>query len=170
MAYAFRPATTDDTQILLTIYATARAYQKQTGNPHQWPDYYPGLEDIQSDIAQEALNVVINTDTDEIVGAFSVFAGPDPTYQTIEGAWCNDRPYIVAHRVAVAKPHAGIGRSILRMLKQARSDIRIDTHYDNAPMRGLLASEDFVETGTIYLASGDPRVAYHYVYPQTHET
>ena len=41
--------------------------------------------------------------------------------------------------------------------------LRIDTHADNAPMRGLLRKLGFAQCGTIRLADGSPRLAFERV-------
>ena len=42
-----RPAQPGDLPALLEIFAHARAFMAQTGNPTQWPATYPGAELMQ---------------------------------------------------------------------------------------------------------------------------
>lgn len=42
-----RPAQPGDLPALLEIFAHARAFMAQTGNPTQWPATYPGVELMQ---------------------------------------------------------------------------------------------------------------------------
>jgi RimJ/RimL family protein N-acetyltransferase len=39
-------------------------------------------------------------------------------------------------------------------------DIRVDTHHDNATMQHVITKAGFSRRGIIYLADGDPRIAY----------
>ena len=47
-----RPAQPGDLPALLEIFAHARAFMAQTGNPTQWPATYPGAELMQQQIAR----------------------------------------------------------------------------------------------------------------------
>ena len=47
----------------------------------------------------------------------------------------------------------------------AEPNIRVDTHSDNHIMQHLLARHGFTLCGTIYLASGSPRLAYQRLLP-----
>lgn len=159
-----RPATIEDTDAILLVYAAAKQFMREHGNPTQWADDYPNAQTIADDIEAEALNVLVDKQTQEIVAACSVFAGPDPTYADIEGAWLNDKDYIAVHRFAVRDQRSGLGSVIINMLAQARSDIRIDTHHDNSPMQNFLEKHGFSKCGVIHLENGEPRLAYHKVY------
>ena len=46
-----RPAQPGDLPALLQIFAHARAFMAQTGNPTQWPATYPGAELMQQEVA-----------------------------------------------------------------------------------------------------------------------
>ncbi|MDO4502632.1 MAG: GNAT family N-acetyltransferase [Coriobacteriia bacterium] len=94
----------------------------------------------------------------------------DATYARIDdGAWLNDEPYGVVHRIAVAQGTRGLGtHCILWALDRARQlgaggGLRIDTHAQNAPMHGLLAKLGFTTCGTIYTYDGSPRTAYQHL-------
>ena len=87
--------------------------------------------------------------------------GPDPTYSYIEdGAWLNDNPYHVIHRIAVAKPGKGYARQMLDWAFERAGTVRIDTHRDNVIMHHILRKYGFEYCGVIYLANGDARDAY----------
>ena len=47
-----RPAQPGDLPALLEIFAHARTFMAQTGNPTQWPATYPGAELMQQQIAR----------------------------------------------------------------------------------------------------------------------
>ena len=84
----------------------------------------------------------------------------EPSYQHIEGRWLNDNPYGVIHRLASDGRVRGLFRECLAFASKHCSEIRVDTHEDNAPMRQLLVAESFVPCGTIYVADGSLRIAY----------
>lgn len=90
------------------------------------------------------------------------FSGEE-TYKEIQGAWLNDEPYAVIHRIA----SLGKGRNLLKDAIDfafAKIDnIRIDTHEDNNIMRSLLNKLGFVYTGIIHLKNGDERRAYQLI-------
>lgn len=155
-----RKATASDVAGILALYAAARAFMRESGNPTQWPDSYPGLEDVQDDIAHESL--FVHERAGEIDAVFFFAAGPDPTYAQIDGAWLNDEPYAVVHRIA-AERGSGAGRRCLAWASEHTRNLRIDTHEDNGPMRHVLRELGFSECGIIICDNGTPRVAYHRV-------
>ena len=152
-----RKATTGDIPVILDIYREARAFMRTTGNLTQWPDTYPSLADIEADLQEQALYVC--TRNNEVLAVFYLVAGPDPTYEHIEGAWLDDEPYHVVHRIA-ARAGSHAGRHALTWACNTVGNLRIDTHEDNAPMRRLLTNLGFEECGTIVCNDGTPRVAY----------
>lgn len=159
LRYDIRHASEADVDVILDIYAGARAFMRRTGNLTQWPDGYPGLDDILSDIAGGNLHVCVADG--KVVTVFFLAEGPDPTYAHIDGAWPNDEPYSVIHRIA-AREGMGAGRHCIRHVCESVRNLRIDTHEDNLPMRHVLSSLGFVECGTIICNDGTPRVAYQH--------
>jgi len=83
------------------IYAQARVFMRESGNPNQWKDSYPPGEIIESDINSGKSHVCVCGDTIAAVFYFSVER--DPTYEVIAGQWLNDEPYGVVHRIARAR-------------------------------------------------------------------
>lgn len=102
-----RKTTEKDIPAINEIYASARAFMRQTGNPTQWNGIYPGETDIANDVKRGIGYAVC--DGDEIVGAFAFFVGEEPTYCRMDGgSWKKEGPYGVIHRIAVARHGAGI--------------------------------------------------------------
>ena len=151
-------ATEQDLPCILGIYEEARAYMRAHGNPTQWEGGYPSEELLRSDIAGGDLYVC--REGPEILGVFAYFLGEDPTYGYIEGAWCNDAPYGVIHRIAVKHHRGGIAGACFDYALSRCPELRIDTHKDNIPMQKALAKYGFTHCGTIYLENGDKRLAY----------
>ena len=160
-ALEIRKATEHDVPCVLDIYASARRFMRETGNPNQWAGVYPAPEDVHSDI--ELSRLYVCTDGEEILGVFCYFEGVDPTYLKIyDGQWQSDAPYSVIHRIAVAESaHGrGVAAACFDYAYNSSKNVRIDTHRDNLPMQKALLKNGFVRCGIIYLANGDERVAF----------
>lgn len=92
-------ATAADLPRILALYAHARAFMAQNGNPSQWGQTRPTEADIAAHIAARELYVL--REEGEIRGVFAFILGEDPTYRVIEqGAWLSDAPYGTIHAVA----------------------------------------------------------------------
>ena len=97
----------------------------------------------------------------KIVGTFCFVPSPDPFYSIIEdGAWLNDDPYYVIHRIASDGSYKGIGDICLNWCTKQYPSLRADTHKDNIIMQNLLARNEFIRCGTVYVSNGTPRIAY----------
>ena len=149
---------------ILAIYASARAFMKDHGNPNQWgPRNWPPEALLREDIAAGTSYVCVNAD-DTGVGTFFFTQGPDiePTYRIITGgAWLDDSPYGVVHRIATDHSEKGIGAFCLDWAYEQCGHLRIDTHGDNYVMQRLLQKLGFVHCGTIYVSEDIyPRLAY----------
>ena len=110
---------------------------------------------------EEALCV---NDAGRVIGAFYFASGPDiePRYRDItEGAWADDRPYGVVHRIASDGSEPGVGTFCLQWAYGRCGRLRIDTHPDNRVMQGLLSKLGFEKRGIIHVEEDDnPRFAY----------
>ena len=149
---------------IMAIYARARAFMAEHGNPNQWgPTQWPPEALIREDIRRGHSYVCLN-DAGAVIGTFFFIQGRDvePTYRDItEGAWLDDSPYGVVHRIAGDSSERGIGAFCLNWAYEQCGHLRIDTHGDNAVMQGLLKKLGFVHCGTIYVEEDDsPRLAY----------
>ncbi|MBO5275325.1 MAG: GNAT family N-acetyltransferase [Clostridia bacterium] len=155
-----RHATPADLSRVMEIYAEGRAYMRENGNHEQWNGAYPSEEIVREDLAADRFYVVC--EGEEIFGVFCYFFGDDPTYAKIDGAWLNDAPYGVIHRIAVgANAHRrGIASRCFAFGYERCGNLKIDTHRDNFPMQRSLEKNGFRYCGVIYLENGDPRMAY----------
>ena len=152
-----RPEELDELEI---IYANARRFMAENGNPHQWGDeQYPSRALLEEDVRLGQSFVCV--EGDEILATYCLTRGPEGYYTPIyEGAWLDDADYVVVHRIANAGKKAGAGQFCLRHVLEHYGNLRIDTHPDNLPMQGLLNRMGFALCGTLYYTDGTPRLAY----------
>ena len=154
-----RNARMEELSSIDAIYANARAFMRKTGNMEQWAGGYPPVEVIRQEIASG--NLFVCEDEGKLLGVFYFFQGEDPTYLRIDGgAWLNDRPYGVMHRVAVAEQGRCVAYFCYANCFALCKNLKIDTHRDNLPMQRSLEKNGFVRCGIIYLANGDERIAF----------
>ena len=158
-----RKATSADHGEIMEIYAYARRFMAEHGNPRQWAAKgWPPADLILRDIAAGKCHLCM--DGDKIAAVFYYEAGEDidPTYRRIEdGAWLQDGPYGVVHRIAVAEGCRGAGSFCLNWAYQQCGHLRIDTHGDNTVMQNTLKKLGFSQRGIIYVAQdNDPRIAF----------
>ena len=146
---------------IMAIYANARQFMAQNGNPDQWGTAYPSEAMIRQDILNG--KCYVNSCGDRIRAVFYFAVEADPTYGYIEGAWLNDEPYGVIHRIAVGESGKGVAAECFAFASERCENIRIDTHEKNIPMQRCLAKNGFTRCGIIYLENGDPRIAYQKV-------
>jgi hypothetical protein len=159
-----RTTTPQDLERVMEIYAYARAQMKRTGNPSQWGDTKPTRTQVETDIAQQQSFLVMQGQ--EICGVFAFLIAPDPTYAVIEdGAWLNDAPYGVIHRVASSGKCHGVMDAVLAYCQGQIDNLRIDTHQNNAIMQRILARHQFTRCGIIHIDDGTPRIAYQRIAP-----
>ena len=153
-----RKTTTNDLPSLMAIFKEAREYMAANGNPHQWVNR-PTEEDILTDIREGHSYVCVEEET--VVGTFAYIPGPDPTYAVIyDGAWPDEGPYGVIHRIAGSKGARGVAAAAFGWAFEQCDRMRIDTHEDNHIMQDLLKKHGFCYCGVILLGDGSPRLAY----------
>ena len=156
--YEIRRAVPADLERILDIYAYARRFMAENGNPTQWAGGYPARSQLEEDIRQEKLYAV--TRYGKMHGVFYFAVGEDPTYARIEdGAWRSNTPYGTIHRIA-GDGSGGIFPACLEFCLTRIGHIRIDTHHDNRPMQHVVEKHGFSRRGIIYVADGSPRIAY----------
>lgn len=154
-----RLACPEDLKAIMQIYADARAFMRENGNPGQWGDNYPPEEMIREDVAGRK-SYVCEADG-ELLGVFYYHEGEDSTYKVIEnGKWLNDRPYGVIHRIASTRSRRGVAAFCFAWAAEQCGNLKIDTHRDNIPMQRSLAKNGFTRCGIIHLENGEERIAY----------
>ena len=164
-----RKTAMSDLDTVCDIYAGAREFMRKSGNPNQWKNTNPSREVIESDIIAGKSYVCI--DSNKTVAVFYFCIERDPTYGMINGAWLNDEPYGVVHRIArtagtdsaKTSEGSGIGAFCLNWCFEQCGNLRVDTHRDNAPMQNRLKSLGFTYCGIIWLENGEERLAYQKV-------
>lgn len=158
MNLTVRRAQCPDMEEILRIYAHARTFMAENGNPNQWTGGYPSRELLMQDLQHGNLFVVC--DGEEVCGVFFFRIGEDPTYGYLEnGVWRSREPYGTIHRIA-SNGHGGVFDACLAFCRSRIGHIRIDTHHDNKPMQHLVEKAGFSRRGIIYLKDGSPRIAY----------
>ena len=89
MKLTVRRAAAADLPTLLQIFDNARAFMRTHGNPHQWPDSYPGAARLTAEIERGVCYVVMGEGA--IQAVFCLIPGDEPTYRIMEdGAWPED--------------------------------------------------------------------------------
>ena len=161
-----RHATPADHGEIMEIYAYARKFMTQHGNPRQWAaNGWPPADLIRQDIAEGKCYLCM--DEDKIAAVFYYEYGKDidPTYLNIEeGSWASDDAYGVVHRTAVAEGCRGAGSFCINWAFEQCGHLRIDTHGDNTVMQNTLKKLGFSQRGVIYVKQdNDPRIAYEKV-------
>jgi len=160
-----RKAILEDIPAMMEIVSQAQQSLKRLG-VDQWQNGYPTPEIITKDILHGYAHVLI--DDEQVIAMFSVICNNEPTYDRIyEGEWLSKGEFVVVHRMAVARHYKQKGIASLLLKEVERMAIekhipsfKVDTHEDNQPMRHTLEKNGFTYCGRIFLADGNPRVAY----------
>lgn len=156
-----------DLDRLMKIFDYARNFMASVGNGNQWISGYPSRELIVQEINARHC-YVCEDESGIILGTFCFVPSPDPYYTVIaDGAWLNDEPYYVIHRIASDGSHKGIGKICLDWCAEQCSNLRADTHQDNVIMQKLLTQNGFVRCGIVHVANGTERIGYQTMAFQT---
>ena len=158
-----RKSQPEDSGEIMRIYAHARQFMAEHGNPRQWgATSWPPASLIQNDIAVGKSYVC--QDKQKILTVFFYVFGADiePTYHAIhKGGWEDETPCGVVHRLAAAEGSRGAGSFCLNWAFAQSGHLRVDTHADNVVMQNLLKKLGFSYRGVIYVVEDDdPRLAY----------
>lgn len=141
------------------IYENAKRFMRENRNANQWNGGTPNIDTAREDM-ERGVGYVVEEDG-KILATFMFALGDDPTYAKIyDGEWLSDAPYGVIHRIAVEQQGCGMIDFCINYCHSICSNLRIDTHRNNAPMRRALEKRGFKYCGIIYLANGDERLAY----------
>ena len=153
-------AKSSDLPMIMQVLESAKKIMQASGNLHPWRTGYPSESVIAADMEKGGAFVI--EDDGCLVGYFAFLPSPEPTYSKIYGGgWLDDdRPYHVIHRIASIPDSHSIFKSIMDFVFAHESNIRIDTHKDNAIMQHNIVKHGFSYCGIIHLASGDERLAY----------
>lgn len=155
----FRKAEISDFKCVWDIILFAKESMKQKGS-QQWQDGYPFEETIKNDIAQGYAYVV--TLEQEIIAYVVISHKEEPTYKEIKGAWLNNEPYTVIHRMAVGEKGRGKGIASYIMdqaeeisMENSIFSIRVDTNFDNYVMKHILEKKNYTYCGIIQVRDGE---------------
>ena len=156
-----RPARESELPRLMELFDTARAYMRRNGNTVQWVNGYPSEDLIRQDIAQDRAFVVEEDGVVEAVFCYLAGRHVEPTYAVVYGgAWPDDAPYGVIHRLASSGKLRGVMGLCADWALSRCPVLRVDTHESNATMRSAMARLGCAERGTIILGDETPRIAF----------
>lgn len=170
-----RKTTLSDLPRLMEIYAYARRFMEEHGNPRQWgATNWPPEELLREDIALGRSFVCVDGQdpADRIVGTFVYVCGPhaEPLYDEItDGDWPSRKvlgkeraeTYGVIHRIAGDGSRPGIGSFCINWGFRQCGHLRMDTHGDNLVMQKLLLKLGFTRCGIVHVQEDpDPRFAF----------
>ena len=154
-----RKATLADLDALMPVYAAARRYMAENGNPTQWGTTTPRRELLESDVEKGQLYVVEAEGS--IHGGFVLQWGEDPFYTVpVSGSWRYDDPYGTIHRIASDGTRHGVFAECLAYCEAQTDSLRIDTHADNHTMQHLIQKHGVTYSATVRMADGTLRFAY----------
>ena len=159
MARTVRKATAKDLECILQLIEHGRQEMRRNGNLQQWADGQPTRQTLAQDVAIG--NSYLLEEDGMPIATFAFVPGPDSTYKNIYcGAWLDEEPFYVAHRMARLPEKHHVFSDVLDYGFSRTDNIRIDTHRDNTLMQHLLVKHGFRYCGIIYLSDGSERLAY----------
>lgn len=160
----FRKAEEADLDRIWQIILQAKA-QMQRLNSHQWDENYPARDTISQDI--QAGNGYVYSQNNTVVAYGVISFDREPAYTEINGAWTNELPYLLVHRIAVADEakNQGIAKRFLLQAEEISRqkgiyNFRIDTNFDNQYMLRLIDSLGFRYCGEVNYRGNQIRKAF----------
>lgn len=150
-----RKAVVSDFNRIMEIYAIARKYMKNSGNPNQWKDHYPEKNIVNKDI-EDKISYVLE-DNGHIFACFVFTKGYEKSYEL---NFPSDKEYGIIHRVASDGSERKIVSRIINFVKKEISLLRIDTHEDNKTMQKAVEKLGFKRLGIIQLDDRSFRILY----------
>lgn len=160
-----RTAKKEEAPAILSLLKDGIKRMQSDGNFAQWTQDTHSIDTVLADITQGISYLLLKNNTP--IATFVLLPSPDPTYQTIDGAWLNDAPYFSIHRLASDVHHSGTATQVFNWALEQGRDLRADTHADNLRMQHLLLKHGFQYCGIIHLNDGSPRLAYQKLHPTT---
>lgn len=153
----FRPATPDDLDALVALYAAAAQDMRDHGID-QWDEYYPDREILSEDV--ESGNMVLGLLDGALACAYVVNRDYDPEYAS--GAWAHAQGrFCVLHRLCVNPAMQGKGlarQAMARMEKTAREQgfdsVRLDVFSQNLHAQRLYEGLGYRRTGEVRFRKG----------------
>ena len=161
-SFSVRIARKSDIPRIKEIFASARRFMAENGNP-QWSDGYP--YDVVIDEGVTGGNFRVAESDGVVAAVWSVYES-DEEYDEIDGMWLTDvngrnANYIAAHTLAVSENFRGKGlaRAALNSAAEEavslrKNSLRMDTHVKNLPMQRLLTDLGFSMCGRIKARGG----------------
>ena len=150
-----RKAVVSDFNRIMEIYAIAREYMKNSGNPNQWKDYYPEKNIVKKDI-EDKISYVLE-DNGYIFAVFVFIKCYEKSYEL---NFPSDKEYGIIHRVASDGSKRKIVSHIINFVKKEITLLRIDTHEDNKTMQKAVEKLGFKRLGIIQLDDKSFRILY----------
>ena len=157
MEMEFRPATPDDLDALVALYAAA-ARDMQNKGIDQWDERYPDREILSEDV--ESGDMVLGLLDGALACAYVVNRDCDPEYAS--GAWAHAQGrFCVLHRLCVNPAMQGKGlarQAMARMEKTAREQgfdsVRLDVFSQNLHAQRLYEGLGYRRTGEVRFRKG----------------
>lgn len=165
-----RLATRADLEEIMIIIAQAQAFMRTQGLD-QWQDGYPQREIFEKDIERDECYLLLFEG--EIAAVLTVSMAPEAAYEDIhDGKWLTTgNNYAVIHRSAIKEKYRGkgLGSEIISFSENLAAgtgcqSVRVDTHKDNRPMRGLLEKQGYTHCGTVWLGGREAPRLYRVAY------
>ncbi len=134
----------------------------------QWQGKEPSFKTIENDIKNKHFYLL--SDKHNLIGGAALLSKDDAYDHLLSGSWLNQDPYQVIHRFFIHPQFHGkkLGKILLTGIEdivwqKGITNIRVDTHEKNSPMRGLLKSIGYLEVGRVNLPLAGERLVYHKV-------
>ena len=118
----------NDIDRVLEIYENGRQYMRQNGNLEQWNNNYPSKEVVDEDISNGWSYVVIDEDTNEIIGVFAYLPGPDITYRKIMKGNGQTTKTIMSYTESQSLFIAGVSHLLFMIFVLIKAKLSESTH------------------------------------------
>lgn len=149
----WRKGTVRELDAAMALIDQAKAFLRAQG-VDQWQSGYPDRDCLRSDL--ERGNGYFCVEGGAVVGYLCADFAGEPAYETLNGAWLTEQPYVVVHRMALDDRVKGRGLAsrafaLVEALAKERGvhSFKVDTDRDNRVMRHLLEKNGFTYCGTI---------------------